>query len=245
MTEPDVPTPRMGKAVEAAYTTLRQRIAGGRYTASGKLPSERVLASELGVSRGTLRGALRALTADGAVAPAPQSGWQVLATPLGEPPHTLVSFTEMAESRGLTPRTEILGRTARPATLDEADQLRIAPGPVLDLRRLRGLGESPVCVDHNVIALSRVPGLAEVDLTDRSLYAEMTRRGTHPYRSDFSVHAEAADDTTAARLHLDAGAPILVGLEICTDAAGKPLLLGRSMYRMDAYRFKATLFRRT
>lgn len=235
----------LGGTARGVYDTVRARIDSGRYTPTGRLPSERSLAAELGVSRGTLRQALTRLAADGAISAAPQSGWHVMAAPLGEPPHTLISFTEMARRRGLRPRTRVLAHTVRPATLDEADRLRLPPaGRVLDLERVRTLSDVPICLDHNIVSLRQVPELATVELTDRSLYAEIVALGAQPHRSDFSVQAGAADERTARHLDLTPGAPVLLGIELCADPTGRPLLLGRSIYRGDSYRFQATLFRR-
>lgn len=50
---------------EATLTTLRELIAGGDLSQSGRLPPERVLAGDLGVGRRTLRKALSALENEG------------------------------------------------------------------------------------------------------------------------------------------------------------------------------------
>lgn len=237
--------PPLGATARAACGTLRSRIGAGHFAAAGRLPAERVLAAELGISRGTLRQALARLAEDGLILPAPQSGWHVVSAPLGEPPHTLISFTEMARRRGLEARTRVLGRQARAATLDEAEQLKVPPASaVLDLERVRSLGETPVCLERQVISLSRTPGLADRELRDRSLYAELAALGVRPYRSDFSVQAGGADARTARYLEVEEGCPVLIGTESCADASGRPLILGRSTYRGDSYRFQATLFRR-
>jgi GntR family transcriptional regulator len=241
----DPATTPLGGTARTVYETLRARIDAGRYTPTGRLPSERSLASELTVSRGSLRQALARLATDGMISASPQSGWHVMAAPLGEPPHTLISFTEMARRRGLDPRTRVLTHTVRAANLDEADQLRVPPAsPVLELERVRSLSDVPVCLDHNVISLHRIPALADAELTDRSLYEQLVALGARPHRSDFTVQACGADERTARHLGVETGAPILLGVELCADPGGRPLLLGRSRFRGDSYRFQATLFRR-
>ncbi|MAF64823.1 MAG: hypothetical protein CMJ84_04095 [Planctomycetes bacterium] len=57
---------------------LRERLLAGEWTSSGRLPAERVLAEEVGVSRLTLRGALSQLTAEGLVRARRGSGIEVL-----------------------------------------------------------------------------------------------------------------------------------------------------------------------
>lgn len=235
---------RTGAVVAATRDRLRGWILGGRYAASGRLPGERRLSEELRVSRGTIRAALQFLAADGLIRPAPQSGWFIAQGPLQEPPHTLISFTEMARARGLEPATRITHHTVRAVTLAEAELLRAAPTiEVLELHRIRSLSGVAVCFDRSVVSLERVPGLDLVELSDRSLFAEIGRLGVQPSRSDFTLQASPADAETAEALQVAEGTPVLVGVEVCTMQDGVPILLGRASYRGDSYQFSATLFR--
>ncbi len=231
--------------MEETYRRLGDEIRRGVFPPGTRLPGERELAVLLGVSRSTLRQALGALEADGRVTRSAQRGWFVAPHTLGEPPSTLLSFTEMAIARGLRPTTRVLVHRLRPATLDEAEKLRIAPAAqVIELERLRGMDDTPVCVDNVVLVQSRAAALLAVDLNDASLYESLERHcGLSVHRSAYSVQAVAADDSLAALLRVDAGAPVLVGREIAYTADGVPILLGVNRYRGDAYRFEAELYR--
>lgn len=237
---------RAPRAHTSAYRTLLESIRNGVFAPDTKLPGERALASQLRVSRATLRQALGRLADEGHITAAAQRGWFVRAPRLvSEPPSQLQSFTEMAESRGLTPTTDVLSSTTRPASFTEAEQLAVAPAStVLELDRLRALDGVRVLVDHSVIALSRVPGMDDVVLTNRSLYAAFQEvADVQIVRSDYAVHAEAADARVAELLDLDAGDPVLVGEQTEYTLGDIPILCGRVIYRGDAYRFQATLFR--
>ncbi len=62
----------------------------------------------------------------------------------------------MAESRGLTPSTRVLSVVTRPADLDEAEALRIAPGSALiESERLRLLDGEPTAIETLRIPHSR------------------------------------------------------------------------------------------
>ena len=65
-------------AQERAAHVLRTRILGGNYPVGSRLPAERRLSEELGVSRLTLRCALSALSSEGLVRSHPGSGVEVL-----------------------------------------------------------------------------------------------------------------------------------------------------------------------
>ncbi|MBU2670274.1 GntR family transcriptional regulator [Actinoplanes bogorensis] len=225
-----------------AYEQLTRDLTVGRYAPGTRLPGERDLAGLLGVSRATLRLALSRLESEGVLQRSAQRGWFVPTQVLGEPPSTLQSFTEMARARGLRPTARVMVQEVRPASLDEAAKLRIAPAaPVLQIDRLRGMDGTPVCYD--VVILPAL-ALQDSDLTDKSLYDELRERcGIEVHRSAYTLVAESADTELARLLGITAGAPVLVGDEVAYTADGTPVLIGHNKYRGDAYRFEADLFR--
>ncbi|WP_029136732.1 GntR family transcriptional regulator [Nakamurella lactea] len=233
-------------AATQTYDRLVHDLTVGRYAVGSRLPGERDLAVELGVSRATLRVALGRLESEGVVQRSAQRGWFVPRQLIGEPPSTLQSFTEMARARGLRPTARVLRHEIRPATMDEAGKLRIAPAaPVIEIDRLRGMDGTPVCFDVVVVAENRAPALATADLTDASLYEVLrTQCGIEIYRSAYTLMAAVADGDLAKLLGTGVGAPVLVGDEVAYTSDGTPVLVGTNTYRGDAYRFEADLFRR-
>jgi GntR family transcriptional regulator len=240
-----VPDAGGGIAVTDSYRKLSDLLRRRTFPPGSRLPGERELAARIGVSRSTLRKALDLLADDGQLDRSPQRGWFVPAQVVGEPPSTLQSFTEMARSRGLVPGAQILSQRERPATFEEASRLRIAPAAkVLELKRLRTMDAVPVCVDVSVIVLSRVPKLAETDMTDRSLYDTIEELSeVRIARSSYTVRADASEEDLAGLLGISPGAPILIGEEITYATDGTPVITGTMSYRADAYRFEADLFR--
>jgi GntR family transcriptional regulator len=238
--------PSAGSAADDAYRKLSESLRRGAFPPGGRLPGERQLATSVGVSRSTLRQALNRLAEEGQLDRSAQRGWFVPRQVVGEPPSTLQSFSEMARARGLTPGARVLSQRVRPASFDEGQRLRIAPAAkVIELRRLRTMDAIPVCVDTSVIVLARVPAMAAVDMTDRSLYETIEEvSDVRIARSAYTVRADACDAETARLLDIDPGTPILIGDETTYDVTGGVVLVGSMFYRADAYRFQADLFRR-
>jgi GntR family transcriptional regulator len=156
-----------------------------------------------------------------------------------------MSFSEMAESRGLTPRARVLGTRVRSATIDEAETLGLAPGAALfEIERLRFMDDVPIMIDRSNVPLALAPDLIEVDFSTASLYDELEERhGLRPTRARFAVEAVAADEHQAALLDLRPGEPLLRCHQLTEDESGRLIEMCEMVYRGDRYRFRATLVR--
>jgi GntR family transcriptional regulator len=236
---------RVSIASEQTYRQLADALHRGVYRPGDRLPAERTLAGRYGVSRETLRNALQRLAEEHLLESVVGSGWFVAPEVVGEPPSVLQTFSEMARARGLRPTAHVLRRRVRTATLAEADALRVPPGSeVLELVRLRGMERTPICLDETVLPLDLAAPLRDADLEDRSLYEELEARcDVRIHRSAYTVRAEVADPPLAEQLGVPLGSPVLVGEEVGYSDAGRPVLVGATRYRGDAYRFQADLFR--
>lgn len=231
-------------AVDRVKKRIREGIVNGRFPSGTRLPSERQFAVETGLSRMTVRAGFQAASDDGLIVPSPQRGWYVRDLVLREPPSRLQSFTEMAHELGFHPSSQLLDRRERPATLEEARRLHLAPTtPVVAIRRLRGMDGRPVTVEDLVIPLGVAPWLVATDLTDASLYELFSSHGIEFTYSRYTVQAQNADETLATLLNLPTGAAILVATEIAYGQDTTPLLSGTNHYRGDAYQFTADLTR--
>ena len=230
------------------YERVREQLADEiereRRAAGSRLPPERAMAEHYGVSRATLRRALDELAQDGVVERVP-GGWAVASRVVGEPPNELMSFSEMAASRGLTPGGRVLERGVRPATMEEADALGLAPGaPLFELERLRSMDAVPILVDRARVPIALASGIDQVDLEGTSLYEVLEDRyGIRPARARFTVEAIAADARRAKLLDLEPGQPLLRCEQQTEDEGGRPIELCEMVYRFDRYRFRATLVR--
>jgi len=231
-------------AVEA-YKMLLKALASAHYAPGSRLPGERALAAQLGVSRATLRLVLKALADTGRIRPSPQRGWFVAEQKFVHEPNRLRGFTESAAEQGMAASSRVTMLARRPATVDEAEALSLDEGDdVVDVERVRSLDKVVISVDRSCLPAHRVPGLEHEDLTDRSLYQLLADRyGIRPTRCDYQLQAEAATPRIAELLEMPQGGPVLVGYQTTYDQDERRVDVGWQAYRGDAYTFRASLFR--
>jgi GntR family transcriptional regulator len=241
----DYPEPLWIQAVEL----ISREIETGILKPGMRLPPERELCLQLGISRVTLRKALTELVGQGVLSPSHGRGWYV-ADPAGagqarDWPNNLESFTETAQRMGLPASSLVLRAEVVLASLDEAERLLVAPGtPLFVLERVRLLGGVPIAVDATRVPESLAPGIAEADFAEESVYARLEAAGLVLARADSTIEAKGADAELAGHLGVDAGAPVLVLTQLVVDPSDRPVLSSVIRYSGDRYRLR-TQFART
>lgn len=227
------------------YKQLKDRIltalADGTLPPRTKLASERELVEHYGVSRITVRQAMKELVLEGYLRSHPGKGFYATGrrhTPAYEI-ELLRSFTATAIAHGQRPGSRVLHLAVEPASAEIALSLLIDDGaPVVSLRRLRLLGGQPVAISHDWIALEHVPGFLDLDwsVENRSLYADLQGRyGLDPQRGQTILSARLAQGDEAGLLDLPPPAAVLTVEQIAYDAQNTPINLTFSTHHPQRY----------
>ncbi|NKE08387.1 MULTISPECIES: GntR family transcriptional regulator [Kocuria] len=204
-----------------------------------RLPGERRLVEQFGVSRITVRHAIAQLVADGLLVREHGRGTFVTHGMARSRLH-LASFHEDMQAAGLRPTTAVDTVGGQPAP-DAAAQ-HLGRSQALRIRRLR-LGDGvPVSVDDSWVPLDLLPLDAD---WESSLYGMLARAGAPVTRAEQTVQAQAATPQDAALLGIDPGTPVLVfhrrsfttGTMPDTDPAlaERAVEYSISVYRADRY----------
>ena len=174
---------------------IAEQASGGGLTRGAKLPTERSLCAQFGVSRVTLRRALAILVDEGVLESSAGRGWFVTTGVLGEPPNALRSFSETARIRGLTASARVLLRRAasRRVSMTRTPSRSRRARRSFGSERVRLLDGVPVAYDESRVPLGLAPALVEVDFTVASLYRELENAGTAPVRAEYAIEAAGAD----------------------------------------------------
>lgn len=216
-------------AATPLYQQIKQQlvrdIEAGVLPAHARLPSERELVRQLGVSRITVRQALGELVQQGYLYSAPGKGVFVSARDPGYALDPLLGFHETARARGKTPGTRILECVLVPATPMAARQLLLQPGDeVVALKRLCLIDGLPTTLQQSWLPAQRVPGLPAQDLTDRSLFATLRERyGIQPTSAHVTISARLGSSGERELLQLEEPGVLLTIESTNFDQHGHPI----------------------
>lgn len=226
----------------------------GEFSAAQKgsrTSSEAEYCARFGVSRVTVRQALASLQDKGLIESRAGRGWFIVdqesvrvarmrVPTISEPPGKLMSFTNMARSRGSVPDSVVLEQRVHPANLDEAEAFMIMPGAeVLTLRRLRRLDGVPVAIDQSMVPLYLLPEAMGIDFTQTSLHAALGAVDAMPTIAETEVEAVLANANRASLLDVNEGFPLLKIRQAFFDAHGRATERGEIVYRGDRYRYRS------
>ncbi|HHY81384.1 MAG TPA: GntR family transcriptional regulator [Clostridiales bacterium] len=152
-------------------------IKDGTYKEGSRLPSERELCRQYGVSRTTVRQALQELSNSGYIKSIQGKGTFVSSPPIRQELLTIYSFDEDMRRLGKTPKTEVLDFVVIAATAKMAELFQIsADAPVYRISRLRSADGEPMLMETNYLPAYRFEGLNEEMIQGKSLYGIMLEK---------------------------------------------------------------------
>ena len=219
---------------------LAGRITSGAIPPGSRFPPEPQLAEDLGVSRATLREALRSLEEDGFVTR--RRGAGTFATHRPRLRNNLdVNFgvTEAIRASGMRPGAVDIKVSIGPSSVTEAAALDIEPGePVATVERVRTADERRVVFSRDVVAQSLVGEDVLEQLEDGSVY-DLLESVAHVaiQHGVVTIEPMAADRALARKLKIPVGSLLLYLRQVDYDRGGDPVLLSHEYHLGDAFEF--------
>jgi GntR family transcriptional regulator len=214
---------------------LRKRLASGEF--EGGFPSDRTLVVEYGVSRHTVREALRELQDDGVLTRQRGRGTFVSSLALEQPVGPLYSLFKSIEEQGYRQDSDVLA-------LDNVTDTRVAErleldatSPLFHLRRVRRADDIAFAIDDVWMPAELAAPLFAVDFHHTALYAELEKRtGLRPTSGWERIHPGIPDATCQRLLDIDACQAVFI-VERFTEHDAGPLEWRETVIRGDAYTF--------
>ncbi|WP_187970795.1 GntR family transcriptional regulator [Aquibium microcysteis] len=221
---------------------LVRRLIDGEWQPGQHIPSEIELAREIGVSQGTIRKALDAMTAENLLIRRQGRGTFV-ARP--EESRILFQFFRLVPDDGKPrfPDSAILDRRPAAATAAEVDSLGLSAGDrVWRVERVRTLDGAPLLVETLTLPDARVPGFGDLEAIPNNVYGLYSERwGITIGRASERLKAIAATETDAAALGCAPGTPLLAVTRIALDLENKPVELRVSRCLTQAVHYSSEL----
>lgn len=217
---------------------IREAIELHALSPEDALPAERQIASDLSISRITVRKAIEGLVEEGLLVRRQGSGNFVTAR-IEKNLAKLTSFSEDMRARGRVPTSEWLKRAEGTVTPKEALTLRLSPGtPVFRLHRLRYADGAPMSLEYTTVVASCLPSIEAVD---NSLYEALQQVGCRPVRALQRLRALLLNAEQAKLLHAHVGDAGLLVERVGYLRDGQAVEYCASYYRGDTYDFVAEL----
>ena len=194
--------------------------------AQDRLPSERALAQQLGVSRPTVRRALDELAAEGRLQRVQGSG----------------TFATQPAIRAREPSARLLAAREALAGASRSWRLGVSPRePVWHLERLRLADDTPLCVESIAIVKALAPALLDHSLEASPSDVLAEHYGIDLVRAEQSITATVLEAPTAELLDVPALSPALLVERVSWDQHGRRVELRQSLFRGDRSAFAVTL----
>ena len=223
---------------------LREAIESGRFRPGEHMPPENELSRLYGVSRVTVREALRRLEEDGLLSRTPGKGTIILpqsieGRKIERNPARQLAFEEEILRHGFTPRVEVLSLERSPLPERMAALLQLRPGQeVVRARRLGWAGETPLWVESRYFhpRFGESITLEEVARVSLTVFMK-AMAGLQIVTTRLRITAGAASVDQAKRLDIRPGDPVLINEFALYSTEGQPVEAARATFRADRYAF--------
>ncbi len=230
------------QSVVPLYFQIRQslldQIRSEELKPGDAVPSEQTISAQFGVSRMTVRQALKSLADLGVIYSRRGKGTFVAGNKLEKSFRQVLSFTEEMAASGSTASSRVLKFRVEDADETAADILGVPVGEkLISLRRLRLADSIPMGIEWSRIPLTLCPDLQKIFQPKGSLYQVLSQRyGIKVAVTDEVAEAGVADAEQARLLQIPRRAPVLLFSRISYVENGKAVEYVVSVYRGDRYK---------
>jgi GntR family transcriptional regulator len=225
---------------------MREKVQEAEWTPGDQIPGEQDLCEHYQVSRTVVRQALRELEFEGVITRHKGKGTFISLPKISEGlVQKLTGFYQDMVERGLKPGSKVMHQRVIPASEKIARYLSITPGEkVIDIQRLRFINDEPIQLVTTYLPYKIFPSLADLDLTNRSLYEYLEKEcGIFIAKGQRYIEAVLANEYEAEVLGIERGAPLLMLDSVSFSEDGLPVEYYHALHRGDRSRFEVELVR--
>ncbi len=212
------------------YREVKGKIASGEFAAGERLPTQRRLSAQYGVTVMTVRQALQLLEQEELILVRHGLGTFVAPTRIRYAMGNLRSLAQEVTAQGLELTTRVLGRQLVRPHPRVAELLRLPAGEqVYAVERLRLVGPEPIVYQYSQLQPWLADALDGADLSDVSLYDHLHEQlGLEIARAQEWIRAINLSPHEAALLDEEPGAAALLSERLTFSAGEEPILFDRA-----------------
>jgi GntR family transcriptional regulator len=217
---------------------LKKQIISGEYAPYERIPSESALMSTFGVSRITVRQALRDLNTEGLVFTSQGKGTFASKPKATQDMQQLQGFDEAMSPKGYKTSARMVSIRERVADRDVQEKLQLADKEkVIEVVRIRYLNQEPISLDRSFFPMEVGLGLFDEDLT-RDIFPLLEKQlNLSLGKAEISLEARPADEDIAQHLDLELGSPVMWVERLTRDQNGRPIDFEYLAIRGDSYKY--------
>jgi len=236
--------PRAPLHIRVREAIRRQVRRGELVDGSGRLLTEAELVKLFGVSRVTIRTAIKPLVDEGLFARARGRGTFLRSNQPENWMGRLMGFSETIKDAGYEPGAKILHQGMTNQHDDMVREL-LRERAVWELKRIRLADDTPIAIEHAFYPPDIGLELEKRDLTSIVMYRVFEGDlGIDIKHAKQTIGATLADRVTADLLGVAKGSPLLSMERLTVAEDGRPIELLRSVYLPEYFRFSINLSRR-
>ena len=228
-------------------TLLRSQIHSGELQAGDRLPAENALARQYGISRMTVRRAIKSLVTESVLVRRPGKGTFVAGEKVPFLANTLTSFSGVMRGLGLAVSSRVIALDLASPPPQISRELHLPAGEQASfLRRVRYINGEAIAIMSSWMPASCFRALKQADLTSEPITQVMERAaGMVIVRSEDWLEATLARPEEADLLTIRPGAPVFLGRGVLYDDSGLPVRSSKVLYRGDRFRISLAAHRYT
>ena len=226
------------------YLVIRERIRSGVY-GDRALPTEIQFCAMFGVSRITVKHAMRMLARDGFVTRRRGLGTFAVEATVGTPRrNALDDLLQSVQAIGSATAMRRISHGPTRATIEVAEHLGCKPGAlVYRIDQIRTSGAEPIAYIQAYLPTWVAARMRDKHTSTLPVLAQIAAAGVEIDRADQAIGATLADPVAAGHLDVEVGLPLirLTRRVIGTDMNPVEWLV--ALYRGDRYEYRTTLTR--
>ena len=219
------------------HNQIKRDIEKHVYKVGDRIPAERQLAVKFGVSRMTLRQAIKTLEDEGILERRLGSGTYVASQKVQEKMSGIMSFTEITQANGQVPSSKLISYQVGQPSLSEKERLKLkANSDVLRMERIRYADDVPICHEVVTIPYYLVKNDSKENISTH-LYETLAKNNYQIGRVTEHISAAIANENDARLLKAKKGEALITRRQVTELSDGQPFEYTRARYVAERFEF--------